>query len=137
MRSRRRPTITYRLHAQRALMVPSIMLRRGYLEKVHLAQIQSEKDAILSHIGHLQPRVREEYLRHKQRLLNHDDYVAARTARSTGSTDRATSQVNLRLEKIKRNIYNHIRLNPIDRAEYLKTRDDALTNRISNKAVGL
>ena len=113
------------------------MLRRGYLEKVHLAQIQSEKDAILSHIGRLQPGVREEYLRHKEKLRNHDDYVAARNARSTGSTNRATSQVNLRLETIKKNIYDRIRLHPGKRAEYLQTRDAALTDRISNKAVGL
>ena len=137
MRSRRRPTITYRLHAQRAMLVPSIMLRRGYLEKVHLAQIQSEKDAILSHIGRLQPGIRDEYLRHKERLRIHDDYLAERNARSIGSTDRATAEVNLRLKTIQKNIYDRIRLHPGKHAEYLQTRDAALTDRIPKKAVGL
>ena len=34
--------ITHRIHGQRRLLVPSIMLRRGYLETAHLRQIESE-----------------------------------------------------------------------------------------------
>ena len=34
--------ITYRIHGQRKLLVPSIMLRRGYIETAHLGQINSE-----------------------------------------------------------------------------------------------
>ena len=40
--------ITYRIHGQRKLLVPSIMLRRGYLETAHLGQIESELHAIRS-----------------------------------------------------------------------------------------
>ena len=38
--------ITHRIHGQRALLVPSIMLRRGYLETAHLSQINSEMHAL-------------------------------------------------------------------------------------------
>ena len=38
--------ITYRIHGQRTLLVPSIMLRRGYLETAHLGQIESETHAL-------------------------------------------------------------------------------------------
>ena len=40
--------ITYRIHGQRTLLVPSIMLRRGYLETAHLGQIKSEMHALQS-----------------------------------------------------------------------------------------
>ena len=40
--------ITHRIHGQRRLLVPSIMMRRGYLETVHLGQIESELQAITS-----------------------------------------------------------------------------------------
>ena len=138
MRSRRRPTITYRLHAQRAMLVPSIMLRRGYLEKVHLAQIQSEKDAILSHIGRLQPGVRDEYLRHQQRARIHNDLTAAHIAKgSSGSNDRLRREMTLRLRGIQKDVYDPDRIQSGKHAEYLHARDAALTDRIQRKAVGL
>ena len=138
MRSKRRQTITYRLHAQRARMIPSIALRRGYLEKVHLAQIQSEKDAILSHIGRLQPGVRDEYLRHKQRRSVYADLKVARSALGTGeSSDHLKQETKLRLDKIQKDVYNIDRLQTGRHAEYLQTRDAVLTDRIPQKAVGL
>ena len=62
--------ITHRLHAQREKLAPSIMLRKNYLEATYLAQINSEKDAIRSHIDRLQPGMRAEYLRHRMERLN-------------------------------------------------------------------
>ena len=140
MRSKSRQTITYRLHAQRAMLVPSIMLRRGYLEKVHLAQIKSEKEAILSHIGRLQPGVREEYLRHKQSLHIAKDHLATVSAqrRRSGTTDEALwTRVNLRLNMIQKDAHDNERIQSGKRAEYLQTRDAALNDRITQKAVGL
>ena len=40
--------ITHRIHGQRKLLVPSITLRRDYLETAHLGQIESELQAIRS-----------------------------------------------------------------------------------------
>ena len=40
--------ITYKIHGQRKLLVPSIMLRRGYLATAHLGQIESEMQALQS-----------------------------------------------------------------------------------------
>ena len=138
MRSRSRQTITYRLHAQRAMLMPSIMLRRGYLEKVHLAQIQSEKEASLSHIGRLQPGVREEYLRHKQKLRIRDYYFATLNTLGIGESEEPLQrEVDLRLKKIQKDVYDRTRLQSGAHAEYLQTRDAALTDRIPQKAVGL
>ena len=138
MRSKRRPTITYRLHAQRALMVPSIMLRRGYLEKVHLAQIQSEKDAILSHIGRLQPGVRDEYLRHKQRSrLKFNAWFAFHKSKGTNVTDEDMLQAKFQIGRFEKNAHDLDRLQSGKHVEYLQTRDDTLTERIPKKAVGL
>jgi len=138
MRAKSRQTITYRLHAQRAMLIPSIMLRRGYLEKVHLAQIKSEKDAILSHIGRLHPGVREEYLRHKQRLRianDHLDTVEAQyRRRGTTADESLRTWVKLRLNMI---VSDSDRIKAGKRAEYLQTRDAALTDRIPKKAIGL
>ena len=136
MRSRRRQTITYRLHAQRAMLVPSIMLRRGYLEKVHLAQIRSEKDAILSHIGRLHPGVRAEYLRHKPSVRIFNDYATERRAQGIGEIDdELLTRVNLRIKEIHRDEYDNDRL--YKRVEYLQNRTAALNARIPQKAVGL
>ena len=135
MRSRSRQTITYRLHAQRALLMPSIMLRRTYLEKVHLAQIQSEKDAILSHIGRLQPRVRDEYLRSKKRVRIINDYLATRHAQGIGGNGELLTRVDLRIKEIHEDDYDNDRLHK--RVEYLQNRDAALNDRIPQKAVGL
>ena len=137
MRSKRRPTITYRLlHAQRARMVPSIALRRGYLEKVHLAQIQSEKDAILSHIGRLQPGVRKEYLRQNQSVRIFNDYATERSTQGINEIDdELLTQVNLRIKEIHRDEYDNDRL--YKRVEYLQNRTAALNARIPQKAVGL
>ena len=139
MRSKRRPRFTYRLlHAQRARMVPSIALRQGYLEKVHLAQIKSEKDDILSHIGRLQPGVRAEYLRRIQRKSAHADVKAARNALIPGeSSSHAFQEAKLRLEQIPKDVYNIDRIRAGRHADFLHTRDDALTDRIPKKAVGL
>ena len=117
-------------------MVPSIALRQGYLEKVHLAQIQSEKDDILSHIGRLQPRVRDEYLRHKKRARIFNDYMTARNSRS-GVTTEERREAYLRLRRIPDDVYDLDRLQSGEHAEYLQTRDAALTDRIPKKAVGL
>ena len=38
--------ITHRIHGQRTLLVPSILLRRDYLRTAHLGQIKSEMHAI-------------------------------------------------------------------------------------------
>jgi len=62
--------ITYRLHAQREKLAPSIALRRNYLETTFLNQINSEKEAIQSHIQRLQPGVRRVYLQHRLERLN-------------------------------------------------------------------
>ena len=137
MRSKRRPTITYRLHAQRAMLMPSIMLRRGYLEKVHLAQIQSEKDAILSHIGQLQPGVREEYLRHKQRSRMFNDWIALRNSQGSSVTDEDMLEAKFQIGRIQKDAHDRDRLQPGKHADYLQTRDDALTERIPKKTVGL
>ena len=136
MRSRHRQTITYRLHAQRAMLVPSIMLRRGYLEKVHLAQIQSEKDDILSHIGRMQPGVREVYLRDVQKMRIYkewEDAVEGNTVRD----DRLNRKMVSRLRKIPYDDYDADRLESGEHAEFLHARDAALTERIPKKAVGL
>ena len=138
MRSKRRPTITYRLHAQRAMLMPSIMLRRGYLEKVHLAQIRSEKDDILSHIGRLQPGVLDEFLQDKRRARVAKDFMAAQDAqrkRGDATEDELSTQMKLHLRGIQKDIYNSDRLH--QHVEYLQTRDAALTDRIPTKAVGL
>ena len=118
------------------MLVPSIMLRRGYLEKVHLAQIQSEKDAILSHIGRLQPGVRDEYLRSKQRVRIFNDYLDARHAQGIGeSDDELLTRVNLRIKEIQKDECDNDRL--YKRVECLQTRNATLTDRIPKKAVGL
>ena len=120
------------------MLVPSIMLRRGYLEKVHLAQIRSEKDDILSHIGRLQPGVRDEYLRHKQNLHVIKDRLAALNARSSGSTDDQLQwELDFHRRLIQENVRNSDRIQSGKHAEYLQTRDAVLTDRIPKKAVGL
>ena len=136
MRSKRRQTITYRLHAQRAMLVPSIMLRRGYLEKVHLAQIQSEKDAILSHIGRLQPGVREAYLRDVQKMRIYKEWEDA-VEESTVEDVKLTQKMVSRLRKIPYDTYDPDRLESGEHAEFLHARNAALTDRILKKAVGL
>ena len=139
MRSKRRPTITYRLHAQRAMLVPSIMLRRGYLEKVHLAQIQSEKDAILSHIGRLQPGVRDEYLRQKQRWRIHRNLMDTINAKGGGWKDDVPfhEEMDFRNKLIQYDVDAHDRLQLGKHADDLQNRYAALTDRIPKKAIGL
>ena len=123
------------------MLIPSIMLRRGYLEKVHLAQIKSEKDAILSHIGRLHPGVREEYLRHKQRLRianDHLDTVEAQyRRRGTTADESLRTWVKLRLNMIQQDVPDNDRIQAGKRAEYLQNRDAALNARITQTAVGL
>ena len=123
MRSKRRQTITHQIHGQRRLLVPSIMLRRMYLEQVHLTQIKSEKDAISSNIGRLPPGVREEYLR-SQKLRIH-------------GTSAAQNAVDAHIRKMHKNVYDRAVRQSKEHAEYMQTRNKALTERISKRAVGL
>ena len=121
------------------MLVPSIMLRRGYLEKIHLAQIQSEKDAILSHIGRLQPGVRDEYLRHKQRWRLHNDLMATRIAEGSSGRDddQFQRELDFHIRLVQKDVHDRDRLQSGKHAEYLHARDAALTDRIPKKAVGL
>ena len=114
------------------------MLRRGYLEKVHLAQIQSEKDAILSHIGRLQPGVRDEYLRRKERARVAKDFMAAQDAqrkRGDATEDELSTQLKLQIRLMHKDVHDSDQLH--EHVEFLQTRDAALTDRIPKKAVGL
>ena len=63
--------ITYKIHGQRKLLVPSIMLRRGYLATAHLGQIESEMQAIRGRYHQLHPYLEAEY-RQLQSLPNYD-----------------------------------------------------------------
>ncbi len=49
--------ITHRLRQQQLQMAPSAEMKRRFLAKVFHAQLRSEKEAISSHIGGLQPGV--------------------------------------------------------------------------------
>ena len=62
--------LTYRLHDQRAKLVPNIELRRHYLTNAFHAQLRAEKENIESHIGRLQPGLRRVYLAHRLEKLN-------------------------------------------------------------------
>ena len=62
--------ITHRLHAHRALLVPSLMLRMGYLEKVHMSGINSEIDAIQGKPRRLKSET--EYLKRQMETLRAD-----------------------------------------------------------------
>lgn len=62
--------LTYRLHDQRAKLAPNLELRRHHLTAAFHAQIRSEREAIESRIGRLQPGVRRVYLKHRLEQLN-------------------------------------------------------------------
>ena len=61
--------LTYRLHEQRQLHQPSIVLRRAFLTKAFHAQLKSEKDNIDSRIQRMQPGVRKVFLLHRLEFL--------------------------------------------------------------------
>jgi len=63
--------ITYKLHEQRAKLIPSLLLRQRMLTAAFHDQIRAEKENIVSHIGRLQPGVRRVYL--TQRLAHLDE----------------------------------------------------------------
>ena len=60
--------ITHRIHGQRKLLVPSIMLRRGYLETAHLGQIKSEMQALQGRFFQITP-IREAVERHVREVV--------------------------------------------------------------------
>ena len=63
--------LTYRLHQQRLeRMAPSIELRGRFLTKAFHAQLRSEKEAIASHVGRLQPGVRRAFLQSRLSQFN-------------------------------------------------------------------
>ena len=81
--------ITHRIHGQRKLLVPSIMLRRDYLRTAHLGQIKSEMQALRGRHSQITPtreaverRMRAlpnfgqlmmaEYYRHRGEIINND-----------------------------------------------------------------
>ena len=75
--------ITHRIHGQRTLLVPSILMRRGYLETAHLSQIKSET-AYLSQIKSethallgrfYQIRHRSEAAHHRMKALPNYDHL--------------------------------------------------------------
>ncbi len=61
--------LTYRLHEQRQLLQPSIVLRRAFLTKAFHAQLRSEKDNIESHIQRMQPGIRKAFLQKRMEFL--------------------------------------------------------------------
>jgi hypothetical protein len=61
--------LTYRLHQQRELLQPSIVLRKAFLTKAFHAQLRSEKDNIESHIQRMQPGVRKAFLIKRMEFL--------------------------------------------------------------------
>ena len=50
--------LVYKLHDQRAKLEPSVELRRKYLLATFAAQVQSEKDAVRSHLERMSPGIR-------------------------------------------------------------------------------
>ena len=66
---RRLQHLTYRLHEQRQLLQPSVVLRRAFLTKAFHAQLKSEKDGIESHIQRMQPGVRKAFLHKRMEFL--------------------------------------------------------------------
>jgi len=117
-------------------MVPSIALRQGYLEKVHLAQIKSEKDAILSHIGQLQPGVRDTYLRQMQRFRLYGNLLDMNAEKGIGPKEDPQA-VEFRKRMVQYEVDNFDKLKSGKHADFLYTRNAELTKRIPNKAVGL
>ena len=63
-------TLTYRLHDQRAKLVPSIELRKHCLTAAFHAQLGAEKEHIESRIGRLQPGLRRVNLANRLEKLN-------------------------------------------------------------------
>ncbi len=61
---------TTMIHKQRAMMQPSIDLRRRYLASVYAAQLRTEKGIIEGHINRLQPGARRVFMRRRLEQLN-------------------------------------------------------------------
>ena len=72
--------ITHRIHGQRTLLVPSILLRRGYLETAHLSQIKSEMHALQGRFYQIHPRSETTY-RRMRALPNYDQMTQAEKER--------------------------------------------------------
>ena len=66
---RRLQHLTYRLHEQRHLLQPSVVLRKAFLAKAFHAQLKSEKEGIESHTQRMQPGVRKAFLRKRMDFL--------------------------------------------------------------------
>jgi len=119
-------------------MVPSIALRQGYLEKVHLAQIKSEKDDILSRIGQLQPGLRDVYLQDTRRRRDAKDFVDAqdiKRKRGDVTEDELSAQLKLKMGRLINEAHEGNLLHR--HVDILHDRNAALTERIPKKAVGL
>ena len=86
--------ITYRIHGQRKLLVPSIMLRRGYLATAHLGQVESELQAIQGQFSQMIYSYKDE-IRHRMQLVPNYDTLTPEELRTN-------------FEKIKNDIRLHI-----------------------------
>ncbi len=61
--------LTYRLHEQRQLLQPSVVLRRAFLTKAFHATLKSEKESIESHTQRMQPGIRKAFLHKRMEFL--------------------------------------------------------------------
>ena len=68
--------ITHRIRGQRTLLVPSILMRRGYLETAHLSQIKSEMRTLQGRFYQIYPR-REAVYRRMRALPNYAQLTQA------------------------------------------------------------
>ena len=78
--------ITYKIHGQRKLLVPSILLRRGYLATAHLGQIESEMQALQSRgvqVDVNNPSYKEDVVNRLEVLPNYDNMTRAEIDRHT------------------------------------------------------
>jgi len=72
--------ITYKIHGQRKLLVPSIMLRRKYLATAHLGQIESEMEALQSRglqVDVYNPSYKEDAMTRLEALPNYNKMTPA------------------------------------------------------------
>ena len=72
--------ITHRIHGQRKLLVPSILMHRGYLETAHLGQIKSETHALQGRLLQLHHHSEAVY-RRVLALPNYDQLTQAENER--------------------------------------------------------
>ena len=96
--------ITHRIHGQRRLLVPSIMMRRGYLKTAHLGQIESELQAIISRHSQITPR-REAVVRQLKALPNYGmmliEELHRRASEITNEYDELSDHMDLRMAHLK------------------------------------